>query len=155
MTAAELGDTDGRDRATRAWLPAAAALVTGIAGAVTLIVSQRHLGLDVMAPLAQLWTIWAVMAAGLTFSFQQWAAIHPVRLGALLERDHRRIGVAIALLAVAVGLVGAIWQEQLFHSSSGVWPRAQEPTGGRGRRPPCCVPAPRPSAWACAPCRRR
>ena len=63
---------------TRAGLLVVAALLTGVAGAATLIISERYLGLADFAPLAQLWTFWAVFAAGLTFSFQQWAAVHEV-----------------------------------------------------------------------------
>ncbi len=109
---------------SRQWVPAVAAVVTGIAGGVTLIVSQRHLGLEAMAPLAQLWTIWAVMAAGLTFSFQQWAAIHPVRVTSLLGRGGANVMFALLALAVATGVVSRLNRDTLFHSTDWVWPVA-------------------------------
>ena len=73
--------------ATACWCPRRCSLARP--GAITLIVSQRYLDLDSFAPLAQLWTIWAVLAAGLTFSFQQWAAVHGVSRGDLFPAGRR------------------------------------------------------------------
>jgi hypothetical protein len=102
-----------------------AALVTGALGAVTLIVAQRFLGLEAFAPLAQLWTMWAVLAAGFTFSFQQWAAVHDVGRSTLLTgADGAR--VRLVLLAISVGLlvITTLGRDVIFHSDSMAWPIA-------------------------------
>jgi len=103
----------------------AAALVTGAAGAITLIVSQRHLDLDAFAPLAQLWTIWAVLAAGLTFSFQQWAAVHGARRRDIMPGGSApRVGAALVAGSIALLVITTLARDALFHSSSWVWPIA-------------------------------
>lgn len=100
-----------------------AALLTGVAGGVTLIVTQSQLGLEKFAPIAQLWTIWAVLAAGLTFSFQQWAAINPVHRTSLITgRENLRVLIAITALVVALFVGCYVARSALFHSDAIVWP---------------------------------
>jgi hypothetical protein len=102
-----------------------AALTTGVLGVVTLVVAQQHLGLDAFAPLAQLWTIWAVLAAGLTFSFQQWAAVQDVDRTSLLPGGAAtRPLVGLALMGVAIFLLTTGLRETIFGSSAMVWPVA-------------------------------
>lgn len=50
----------------------AASLLTGVMGAATIYLSELYLGLDRFASLAQLWTLWALCAASVTFGVQQW-----------------------------------------------------------------------------------
>ncbi len=54
-----------------------ASVLTGVFGAATILLSERQLGLQAFAPLAQLWTLWALFAASITFGVQQWV----IRLG--------------------------------------------------------------------------
>jgi hypothetical protein len=99
--------------------------VTGAAGAFTLIASERYLDLDAFAPLAQLWTIWAVLAAGLTFSFQQWAAVHSARRRDVLPGGAApHVGAILAAGSIVVLVVSFAARDALFHSSSWVWPVA-------------------------------
>lgn len=103
----------------------AAALITGATGATTLIVSQRYLELDSFAPLAQLWTIWAVLAAGLTYSFQQWAAVHGVTRGDLLPGGSAaRVTVALCAASATMLVITTSTRDGLFHSTSWAWPAA-------------------------------
>ncbi len=99
--------------------------LTGVAGASFILISERAVGLDAIAPVAQLWTIWSISAATLLFAYQQWA----IRLGV-----GRRIGLLRALrgaparLLVAAtlgtGLVTLAVRSSLFHSASLFWPAA-------------------------------
>lgn len=102
-----------------------AALTTGVLGVVTLIVAQRHLDLEAFAPLAQLWTIWAILAAGLTFSFQQWAAVQAVDRRSLLPGGSAtRPLLALLAIGLALFLVTSGLRQTIFGSSSMVWPTA-------------------------------
>lgn len=102
-----------------------AALATGALGAVALIIAQRHLDLEAFAPLAQLWTIWAVLAAGFTFSFQQWAAVQDVNRRSLLPGGAgSRLLVGLLLLGLAILVLTGITREVIFQSPSMVWPIA-------------------------------
>ncbi len=116
------GPTDVGGR--HGWLIVGAALLTGAAGALTLIVSERYLGLEAMAPLAQLWTMWAVLAAALTFAFQQWAALNPVGVGALLRPSQRSVLMAVTAVSVVLFTVSTIWRESIFQTDSLAWPLA-------------------------------
>ena len=102
-----------------------AAIATGVLGALTLILAQRQLDLVAFAPLAQLWTIWAVLAAGLTFSFQQWAAIHDVGRRSLLPgASGQRLLWSVLGLGVALLVVTSVARQTVFQSDSMVWPLA-------------------------------
>jgi hypothetical protein len=102
-----------------------AALTTGALGAVTLIIAQRHLDLQAFAPLAQLWTIWAVLAAGFTFSFQQWAAVQEVDRRSLLPGGAgSRLLVGLLLIGLAILVLTGVARETIFQSPSMVWPIA-------------------------------
>jgi hypothetical protein len=102
-----------------------AALTTGVLGVVTLVLAQQALGLEEFAPLAQLWTLWAVLAAAFTFSFQQWAAVQNVdRTSMLPGGTATRPLVGLLLLGLAIFLTTAALRETIFGSSSMVWPAA-------------------------------
>ncbi len=99
--------------------------LTGIAGASFILISERAVGLDAFAPMAQLWTIWSISAATLLFAYQQWA----IRIGV-----GRRIGLVRALRGapagllaastVGTGLVTLAVRSSLFHTGSLFWPVA-------------------------------
>lgn len=99
--------------------------LTGVAGASFILISERAVGLDAFAPMAQLWTIWSISAATLLFAYQQWA----IRIGV-----GRRIGLMSALRGapagllaastVGTGLVTLAVRSSLFHTASLFWPVA-------------------------------
>ncbi len=99
--------------------------LTGVAGASFILISERAVGLDAFAPMAQLWTIWSISAATLLFAYQQWA----IRIGV-----GRRVGLLPALRGapagllaastVGTGLVTLAVRSSLFHSTSLFWPAA-------------------------------
>lgn len=99
--------------------------LTGVAGASFILISERAVGLDAFAPMAQLWTIWSISAATLLFAYQQWA----IRIGV-----GRRVGLLRALRGapagllaastVGTGLVTLAVRSSLFHSASLFWPAA-------------------------------
>ena len=99
--------------------------LTGVAGASFILISERAVGLDAFAPMAQLWTIWSISAATLLFAYQQWA----IRIGV-----GRRIGLIRALRGapagllaastVGTGLVTLAVRSSLFHTGSLFWPAA-------------------------------
>ncbi len=99
--------------------------LTGVAGASFILISERAVGLDAFAPMAQLWTIWSISAATLLFAYQQWA----IRIGV-----GRRIGLVSALRGapagllaastVGTGLVTLAVRSSLFHTASLFWPVA-------------------------------
>ena len=100
-----------------------AAISTGALGVATLMLAQRHLELAAFAPLAQLWTIWAVLAAGLTFSFQQWAAVHNVGRRSLLPGgSSTRILGGLLLMGLSILVVTTVFRETFFGSPAMVWP---------------------------------
>ncbi|MDH4364470.1 MAG: hypothetical protein OEY70_10355, partial [Acidimicrobiia bacterium] len=99
--------------------------LTGVAGASFILISERAVGLDAFAPMAQLWTIWSISAATLLFAYQQWA----IRLGV-----GHRVGLLAALRGAPAGLVAASTlgtglvtlavRSSLFHTPSLLWPVA-------------------------------
>lgn len=99
--------------------------LTGVAGASFILISERAVGLDAFAPMAQLWTIWSISAATLLFAYQQWA----IRIGV-----GRRVGLMSALRGapagllaastVGTGLVTLAVRSSLFHTASLFWPVA-------------------------------
>lgn len=114
-----------RNSNVRRGLVPGAALLTGAAGALSLILAQRYLGLDAFAPLAQLWTIWAVCAAGLTFSFQQWAAIYEIDRSTILPGHlHQRVLVWLVGAGAVAFVVVYTGRDRLFHSTEVIWPIA-------------------------------
>jgi hypothetical protein len=82
----------------------AASLLTGVFGAATIYISEAVLGPVAFAPLAQLWTLWALFAASITFGVQQW--VIKLLLGGVAGRSIARAGsaplVATAALVLAI-----------------------------------------------------
>lgn len=99
----------------------AGALATGVFAALFVLLAQRHLGLENFVPLAQLWTIWGVAAASLTFAFQQWVVLRDDGrpLFRLLTRSEYVL-VGSASLALFVGTFS--FRDDLFRSPSLLWP---------------------------------
>jgi hypothetical protein len=83
-------------------------------------IGTRHLGLAAFVPVAMLWTIWALCAAVLTFSFQQWEIRRR-----LLGESGASLRAAVVLAGgsvVVVAVVTLLLRRQLFESSSLAWP---------------------------------
>ncbi|GEM_PF-2129053 len=106
-----------RDRSNRAEL-IAASVVTGVLGAATIYLSEAHLGLEEFAPLAQLWTLWALCASSITFSVQHWL-IRAVVDGS----DHRVVSRTLAFVIVpmagAAVVAGWLLADQWFAGHRG------------------------------------
>ena len=111
----------GRPDRADAWTLAAAVLA-GSQAVVVLIVSKTALSDDDFTPVAQLWAMWAVVAASLNFGCQQWAAVRPAGVSMLFEPSGRRL--ATALLAVSVGVTASAYSVRvtLFDDASPWWP---------------------------------
>ena len=101
------------------------AVGNGVFGAAAMWLAERQLGLDAFAPLAQLWTLWSLVATGLVFGMQQWEiGRHGGAADAPRSRVPRRV-VALVVVAAAVLLaVTAALRTQLFGTGSWWWPLA-------------------------------
>jgi len=99
--------------------------LTGVAGASFILISERAVGLDAFAPMAQLWTIWSISAATLLFAYQQWAIRLGVghRVGLLTALRGAPAGL-LAASTVGTGLVTLAVRSSLFHTTSLFWPVA-------------------------------
>jgi hypothetical protein len=99
------------------------AVGNGAAAAAAMWIGQHHLGLSDFAPLAQLWTLWGLIATGLVFSVQQWEVVRHARAPtSALSPVPRPLMVRITLgttLLVATLLVS---REQVFGTQTLVWP---------------------------------
>ena len=89
-----------------------ASVLTGVFGAITIYASEHQIGLEEFAPLAQLWTMWALLAASITFSVQQWVArsmltgSHP---DALVLNLSRGIGPIAVGMVIVCRLLSDVW----------------------------------------------
>lgn len=99
-----------------------AALLTGVQGVVTLVISKSVLNDGDFTPLAQLWAMWAVSAAALTYGAQQWSAVQPTGINSLTTRAGRPLAVALVALSCIVGLLSFLLRTRLFSSSAVWWP---------------------------------
>ncbi len=96
-------------------------MATGLGGFIFIVVATRTLGLDAFAPVSQLWTIWALAAAVMTFSYQQ------LTIRRAWQEDSGTSPVVAAAplaLAMVVFLASAMSSDRLFGSSSLGWPAA-------------------------------
>lgn len=91
----------------------AASALTGLLGAVVVYASGVRLGLDRFSPLAQLWTIWALCSASVTFGLQHWT-IRSIRLGASVRSLRYTAGPWLAVGSTGVALIGLVMNEQWF-----------------------------------------
>ncbi len=100
------------------FLLGAGATAGGIGALVFVAVGTRHLGLGGFSPLSQLWTVWAIAAAVLTFSYQQVV----IRRSWARAADREPLLVVVpvaAALAVAAGTHPV--RTRLFGSDSPGW----------------------------------
>ncbi len=110
-------------RTRRFPLVVVAAAITGLEGVLALIIAQRNLPVADFVPLGQLWTIWAVTAASVTYAFQQWAASHDVRISDILSVSGRSsVGMAMLAISGVVLLSTIIAGERLSSTPSMWWP---------------------------------
>lgn len=103
----------------------AGAVGNGVLGAAAMLLSEQFLGLGEFAPVAQLWTLWSLVATGLVFGVQQWEiARHDVDPAA--PRSTVPKGVVLRLVGLSlVALVGSgLLRASVFGSGSWVWPLA-------------------------------
>lgn len=91
----------------------AASIGTGVIGAVVIFVSEAKLGLERFAPLAQLWTFWALFSASITFGVQQWV-IRSVADGVSSAAVVSRLARWLAPTSIVVGILGAVMVESWF-----------------------------------------
>lgn len=106
-------------KASRRYATFAAAVFTGLQGIVTLVIAKSALG-DDFGPLAQLWAMWAVSAAALTYGTQQWAAVRPAGIRLFVERRGRNLAIVLAGLSLATCIVTYLLRIRLF-STPGLW----------------------------------
>lgn len=88
-----------------------ASVLTGIFGAAAILVSERHLGATAFAPLAQLWTLWALFAASITFGVQQWViSLGPnARARVILRSIAWPVAATSAIVVLLSGLMITPW----------------------------------------------
>lgn len=101
------------------------AILNGAFAIAAMWLAGRTLGLVPFEALAQLWTIWGLVAVGVTFAFQQWEVSR--NLGLPTSRRLRvpsdvRLGLLVACIVVLVPT--AVFRVPVFGSSSWVWPLA-------------------------------
>lgn len=95
----------------------AASVLTGVFGAITIYASEWRIGLEGFAPLAQLWTFWALFSASVTFSVQQWV-IRSMLDGAALGSITLALLRRLVPLATAVGVVCLLLADVWFSGSA-------------------------------------
>ncbi len=91
----------------------AASLATGVIGAGVIFASEATLGLESFAPLAQLWTLWALFSASITFGVQQWV-IRSVTAGVSSTAVVAQLARRLAPTSLAVGALAAVMVDPWF-----------------------------------------
>jgi hypothetical protein len=104
----------------RAW-PFIGSITAGLGGLTFAIIASRSLGLEGFAPVAQVWTVWSLAAATVTFSMQQVAA-YSAKMGGL----SLSLGGGLLVLAAASGVFVVTWlyRLELFYTPAPWWPLA-------------------------------
>jgi O-antigen/teichoic acid export membrane protein len=104
-------------------LLAAGSVVSGVLAYVLFALVTRGLGAVAAAPVSVLWTVWALAGAAFTFPLQHWIARC---LTAGREGDVRgsagRVGVVVAVAAVATGGLAWVFRDRLFHRDDAWFP---------------------------------
>jgi O-antigen/teichoic acid export membrane protein len=115
-----------RARRTRRRAPlllAAGSVVSGVLAYVLFALVTRGLGASAAAPVSVLWTVWALAGAAFTFPLQHWITRC---LTAGREQDvrgsGRRVGVVVAVTAVAAGGLAWVARDRLFHRDDAWFP---------------------------------
>ncbi len=99
-------------------------VANGLAAYAFVAVGARSYGADAFAPVSVLWTFWAVTVALFTFPVQHWV-IRTVEVEASessVRRELPALILASILASLLLGGVAALWRDQLFGSTSWVWP---------------------------------
>lgn len=99
---------------------AAASAVNGVGAFIFAALATRHYGADASAPLAQLWSIWLVTAAVLTFPVQHWVIRCSTGLG--LGPTLRRGTLLMVLGAVALYVPTLVLGEEIFGTTASTYP---------------------------------
>ncbi|MDB4205954.1 hypothetical protein N8342_05825 [Acidimicrobiales bacterium] len=104
------------------WVPLAS-VIAGLGAFGFIAISSRSLGLDDYVPIGQLWSIWALAFAVVSFTSQQ-----TVVRGHVIRREVPRSFVTgdellpLVLLSIPLAVVVFVWNEQIFRSGSYWWP---------------------------------
>lgn len=107
------------------------ALVAGSVGAGLaaygfVVLGTRAFGSIAFSSVAQVWTIWFVGAAALTFPLQHWIIDTRTKDGDLVRvrRALPRIGAMVLVVALGMGAICTVFDERLFTSTSPLYPLA-------------------------------
>ncbi|HEX2404961.1 MAG TPA: hypothetical protein VHM29_09680, partial [Acidimicrobiia bacterium] len=106
-----------RDR----WVVVAGSALAGIGAFVFVLVATRSLGLEEFSPISQLWTVWAIAAAVVTFSTQVVTVHREVLIGKTsISRTSELMPLVLLLLLVIPVLF--LYRVRIFGESSLLWP---------------------------------
>jgi hypothetical protein len=101
------------------------AVFNGTFAALAMFLAGRALGLRTFEPLAQLWTMWGLVATALVFAFQQWEI---ARQGSYTTdrrlRMPRELTLVLALVTIGLLLLATAFRRDIFTSASLAWPIA-------------------------------
>ena len=102
---------------------AVGSIVSGLLAYVVFALVTHGLGAHAAAPVAVLWTHWALAGAAFTFPVQHWitrslAAGHE----ADVRRSARRVTLVVLACAVVLGLLAWLAREPLFHRDDAAFP---------------------------------
>lgn len=95
-----------------------ASAITGVLGAAVVYVSEAKLGLKRFTPLAQLWTLWALCSASITFGVQHWV-IQALKSGSDRRKVSTRLTQWLFPLALAVGFLAYAMSDIWFNGDEG------------------------------------
>lgn len=103
---------------------ASGSAANGLLAYVFFAVTTRSLGADHAAPVAVLWSYWALAAAVLTFSVQHWVIRTMAHDGdaAAVARSMPRIAAVAGALSLLAGLVAFAFRETLFDDGGVAFP---------------------------------
>ena len=103
------------------WVILAGSALAGIGSVVFVLVATRSLGLEGFSPISQLWTVWAIAAAVVTFSTQVVTVRREVLIGKTsISRSSELMPLILLLLLVIPVLF--LYRVRIFGESSLVWP---------------------------------
>jgi hypothetical protein len=99
----------------------AGSALAGIGAFVFVLVATRSLGLEGFSPISQLWTVWAIAAAVVTFSTQVVTVRREVLIGKTsISRSSELMPLVLLLLLVIPVLF--LYRVRIFGESSFLWP---------------------------------
>ena len=96
-------------------------MATGLGGFTFIVVATKSLGLEAFAPVSQLWTIWALSAAVITFSYQQLTIRRAWQTTAPVSPSIIAFPFVLALAVLAIGMAAS---KRIFWSGDLWWPAA-------------------------------